>query len=63
MKIDIIVSYEQRYVRGHEKDFVPLITGIHLEALTSPHHKVKVSHQQVDEINNNTEADTIKYNV
>ena len=36
MKIDIIVVYIQRYERGHEVDFVPPITGIHLAAITPP---------------------------
>ena len=35
MKIDIIIAYLQRYEFGHEKDFVPPITGIHLAALTT----------------------------
>lgn len=34
MKIDIIIAYLKRYEFGHEKDFVPPITGIHLAALT-----------------------------
>jgi hypothetical protein len=34
MKIDIIVVYVQRYERGHELDFVPPITGIHLAGIT-----------------------------
>jgi hypothetical protein len=32
MKIDIIIAYVQRYEFGHERDFVPPITGIHLAA-------------------------------
>lgn len=59
MKIDIIVAYEQRYKFGHEKDFVPPITGIYIAALTPPAHKVRVYHQQVDKINYNTDADLI----
>ena len=43
MKIDIIVVYIQRYERGHEVDFVPPITGIHLAAITPPGHSVRVS--------------------
>ena len=34
MKVDIVVVYIQRYERGHEVDFVPPITGIHLAAIT-----------------------------
>ncbi len=59
MKIDIIVAYEQRYIRGHEKDFVPPITGIYIAALTSSNHNVRVYHQQVDKINYNSDADLI----
>ncbi len=42
MKIDIILAYIQRYRFGHEKDFVPSITGIHLAALTPAIHEVRV---------------------
>lgn len=28
MKIDFIIAYVQRYEFGHERDFVPPITGI-----------------------------------
>jgi hypothetical protein len=59
MKFDVIVAYEQRYIRGHEKDFVPPITGIHIASLTSANHKVRVYHEQVDKINYNSEADLI----
>jgi radical SAM superfamily enzyme YgiQ (UPF0313 family) len=59
MKIDIIIVYEQRYKFGHEKDFVPPLTGIHLAALTPSVHKVKVYHQQVDKVDLNTNADLI----
>ena len=59
MKIDIIIAYEQRYIRGHEKDFVPPITGIHIAALTPPKHSVRVYHEQVDAINYNTDANLI----
>ncbi|HMI60440.1 MAG TPA: hypothetical protein VK518_06020 [Puia sp.] len=34
MTIDIIIAYVKRYEFGHEKDFVPPITGIHLAART-----------------------------
>lgn len=50
MKIDIIVAYIQRYEFGHEKDFVPPITGIHLAAITPNEHEVRVVHQQVEEV-------------
>ena len=50
MKIDIIVVYIQRYERGHEVDFVPPITGIHLAAITPPRHRVRVIHQQVEPV-------------
>jgi radical SAM superfamily enzyme YgiQ (UPF0313 family) len=59
MKIDIIVVYIPRYNFGHEKNFVPPITGIHLAALTPPRHAVRVIHQQVDPIPYNTDADII----
>lgn len=59
MKIDIIIAYLKRYEFGHEKDFVPPITGIHLAALTSKEHIVRVFHQQVDQIDYNTDADLI----
>ncbi len=59
MKIDIIIAYEQRYIRGHEKDFVPPITGIYLAALTASKHKVRVYHEQVDKINYETDAHLI----
>lgn len=45
MKIDIIVAYIQRYERGHEKDFVPPITGIQLAAITPQKHIVRVIYQ------------------
>jgi len=50
MKIDIIIVYLQRYEKGHELDFVPPVTGIHLAALTSPEPEVRVIHQQVEPI-------------
>ncbi|RAJ82271.1 radical SAM superfamily enzyme YgiQ (UPF0313 family) [Chitinophaga dinghuensis] len=59
MKIDIIIAYIQRYEFGHEYDFVPPITGIHLAAITPAPHTVKVYHQQVDKINLDTDADLI----
>lgn len=59
MKIDIIIAYVQRYEFGHEYDFVPPITGIHLAAITPAPHTVSVYHQQVDKINTDTDADLI----
>ncbi|RPH57644.1 MAG: radical SAM protein [Chloroflexi bacterium] len=59
MKIDIIVAYIQRYRFGHEKDFVPPITGIHLAALTPPEHQVRVIHQQVEKTPVETDADLV----
>lgn len=59
MKIDIIIAYIKRYEFGHEKDFVPPITGIHLAAITPRKHTVRVFHQQVDRIDYDTTADLI----
>ncbi|MBM3127142.1 MAG: B12-binding domain-containing radical SAM protein [Chloroflexi bacterium] len=59
MNIDIILPYIQRYQRGHEVNFVPPITGIHLAALTPARHRVRVIHQQVDPIPYDTDADLI----
>jgi radical SAM superfamily enzyme YgiQ (UPF0313 family) len=59
MRVDIVVVYVPRYRRGHEFDFVPPITGIHLAALTPPRHSVRVIHQQVQEVDLETDADLI----
>lgn len=59
MKLDIIIAYIKRYEFGHEKDFVPPITGIHLAALTPKEHTVRVFHQQVDELDFDSDADII----
>lgn len=59
MKIDLIIAYVQRYEFGHEWDFVPPITGIHLAAITPAEHEVRVFHQQVDKIELDTDADVI----
>lgn len=32
MKIDIIIVYKNRYKKGHEYNFVPPVTGVHLAA-------------------------------
>jgi radical SAM superfamily enzyme YgiQ (UPF0313 family) len=59
MNIDIIVVYMQRYEHGHEINFVPPITGIHLAALTPAKHRVRVIHQQFESILFDTDADVI----
>lgn len=59
MKIDIVVVYVQRYERGHEIDFVPPITGIHLAAITPARHRVRVIHQQVEPVDIETDADLV----
>lgn len=59
MKIDIIIAYVQRYEFGHERDFVPPITGIHLAAITPVEHQVRVFHQQLDKLELDTDADLI----
>jgi len=59
MKIDIVIVYIQRYEKGHEMDFVPPVTGVHLAALTPPEHEVRVVHQQVETVNLDTDADLI----
>ena len=59
MRIDIIVVYVPRYTYGHEKHFVPPITGIHLAALTPPEHQVRVIHQQVEPVSLDTDADLV----
>lgn len=59
MNIDIVVVYVPRYKQGHEANFVPPVTGIHLAAITPPQHKVRVIHQQVEPVNLETDADLI----
>jgi radical SAM superfamily enzyme YgiQ (UPF0313 family) len=59
MKIDIIIVYTPRYCKGHEMNFVPPITGIHLAALTPPPHQVRLIHQQLDPIPFDTDADLV----
>ncbi|MFZ2960643.1 MAG: radical SAM protein [Candidatus Ozemobacteraceae bacterium] len=59
MNIDIIVVSTERYRRGHELNFVPPITGLHLAALTPPQHNVRVIHQQVEAIDFTTDANLI----
>ncbi|HWB82936.1 MAG TPA: radical SAM protein [Bryobacteraceae bacterium] len=57
--VEIVVVYMARYRFGHEADFVPPITGIHLAALTPPDYRVRVIHQQVQAIDFDTDADLI----
>jgi radical SAM superfamily enzyme YgiQ (UPF0313 family) len=59
MKIDIIIVYVPRYRKGHERNFVPPLTGIHLAALTPSCHEVRVIHQQVEPIDYDTDADLV----
>jgi len=59
LKIDIIIAYVQRYKFGHEIDFVPPITGIHLAAITPKKHLVRVFHQQLESLDFNSNADII----
>jgi radical SAM superfamily enzyme YgiQ (UPF0313 family) len=59
LRIDIVVVYIQRYERGHEIDFVPPITGIHLAAITPERHRVRVIHQQVEPVDLDTDADLV----
>ncbi|MEM7372065.1 MAG: radical SAM protein [Bacteroidota bacterium] len=59
MKIDIIIAYIQRYEFGHEKDFVPPITGIHLAAISPERHEVRVIHQQVQPIDFDSDAEVV----
>jgi radical SAM superfamily enzyme YgiQ (UPF0313 family) len=59
LKIDIIVVYIPRYRCGHEVHFVPPITGIHLAAITPPQHHVRVVHQQIEEVNSESDSDVV----
>lgn len=59
MNIDILIVYMPRYEHGHEVNFVPPITGIHLAALTPAPHRVRVFHQQVDPLPLQTDADLV----
>lgn len=59
MKVDIVVVYIPRYRSGHGVHFVPPISGIHLAALTPVRHSVRVIHQQVEEVNLDSDADVI----
>ena len=57
--IDIVVVYTPRYRQGHEADFVPPLTGIHLAAITPSTYHVRVIHQQVEPVNLDTTADLV----
>ncbi|MFZ5989312.1 MAG: B12-binding domain-containing radical SAM protein [Bacillota bacterium] len=59
MKIDIIVVYKNRYKKGHEYNFVPPVTGVHLAALTPSHHEIRLIHQQVQKVDINSDADVV----
>ena len=59
MKIDILVAYVPRYRFGHEANFVPPVTGIHLAAITPKEHVVRVFHQQVDALPGPGEAEVV----
>jgi len=59
MKLDIVIVHVPRYVRGHEIDFVPPLTGIHLAAITPERYEVRLVHQQVDGVNLETDADLV----
>lgn len=59
MKIDIVVVYVNRYRSGHEANFTPPITGIHLAALAPKQHEVRVIHQQTEEVDLETDADLV----
>jgi radical SAM superfamily enzyme YgiQ (UPF0313 family) len=59
MKIEIIIVYMQRYEQGHEVNFVPPLTGIHLAAITPPKYEVRVIHQQVEPVPETSNADLI----
>jgi radical SAM superfamily enzyme YgiQ (UPF0313 family) len=58
-RVEIVIVYMPRYRHGHEADFVPPITGIHLAALTPPDYQVRVIHQQVQPVDFDTDADLI----
>jgi radical SAM superfamily enzyme YgiQ (UPF0313 family) len=57
--VDIIVVYLPRYRYGHEADFVPPLTGIHLAGLTPPGYGVRVIHQQAEPVDLDSGADLI----
>lgn len=59
MRVDVIVVYSARYERGHEMQFVPPVTGLHLAALTPARHRVRVFHQQAEALPLHSDADLV----
>ncbi len=59
MNIDLIVVYQPRYTHGHEMNFVPSITGIHLAALTPARHTLRLFHQQLDPLPYNSPSELV----
>ncbi len=59
LRVLIVVVYIQRYRLGHEVDFVPPVTGIHLAALTPARHHVRVVHQQVEQVDLESDVDFV----
>lgn len=59
MKIRIVVSYVERYRRGHGVQFVPPVTGIHLAAITPPEHEVEVVHEQARPVPVDADVDVV----
>jgi len=46
-KIEIVIVYEDRYRKGHEKAFVPPLTGMHLAALVGERAEVVLRHEKI----------------
>jgi radical SAM superfamily enzyme YgiQ (UPF0313 family) len=46
-KIEIVVVYDDRYLSGHERAFVPPLTGMHLAALVGERAEVSLRHEKV----------------
>jgi radical SAM superfamily enzyme YgiQ (UPF0313 family) len=59
MKVRIIIAYVPRYRRGHEFQFVPPVTGVHLAALTPSCHDVNVVHEQVRAVPVDSDVDLV----
>ncbi|MDX2153719.1 MAG: radical SAM protein [Bryobacteraceae bacterium] len=57
--VEIVVVYQARYRLGHEKNFVPPLTGIHLAGLTPAEYRVRVVHQQVEPVDLESDADLV----
>ena len=47
MKVHVVVVYSDRYNRGHEKAFVPPLTGMHLAALVGEDVEVALTHEKI----------------